>query len=163
MSLSIASQNYQSPHVHYFIHHSRFNSAKILAVLKCKYPVYLSFSSINIHFPSQAHSGSDWSDGDSERAVRVGAGRRGHHQPAYRSHPGERGVDRRCLVRPLHCVLLFSHNDNYTQEQHSNHTYQPSSHHTFDCLFLSFSVPSGLVSHCISILKVIFVLLQSLQ
>lgn len=94
----------------------------VLALLKLKYAVSKAVTSLTLlkcycSSPPQTHSGSDWSDGDSERAVRVGAGRRSHHQPAHRSHPGERGVDRRCLVWPLHHVLLCSHDDNYTHAQ----------------------------------------------
>lgn len=47
---------------------------------------------------SQAHGGSYQRYGDPERAVGAGAGRRGHHQPSHRSHPGERGLDRGRLV-----------------------------------------------------------------
>lgn len=71
-------------------------------------------------------------------------------------------MDRGRLVRPLHHVLLCSHNDNYTQDQH-NFTLISRCLITPLILCLSFSILSGLVSHCISILKVIYALLRTLN
>lgn len=89
----------------------------------------------------QTHSGFDWSHGNAERAIRDGAGWCGHHQSSHWSHPGERGLDRGRFVCPSCWHVRLK-------------TVMASSVLRLLNVYFQFASNRGLVSHCISILKV---------